>query len=455
VHSRAQTLIGLLLLYAAAPSCAAAAAPNPDQSQFEYSRPQAGKAPQLSVGAAQAQVTEARKHAADDPQALSDALSTLGDALLASRDYASAQSAYSEALQIAEQHEDLNDARTFAPLRGLGYVFAAMGRYDEAVPYLERALTVARSKYGVLNPEQIDLLHQLSYSLTAIGRADEAQKHLFYTLRLAEKTYGEGDPRVAPAICALGDFFTEVYRPLNARYTYKTALNIVTRSAGADELAAVEPLRGFAHIDMQVVSYPEFALRAKGTHGTFAVDAKGHTLSGPRKLTADGESALKRALEILDAHGKDAPRSELIDTLIQLGDWYQIKQSPREALPYYQRAWTLMTLDASLHATDAFGFPVRVFYPTPNIAAPSAGGAAHEAHFVEVEFDVDADGGVSAARIVDHDTTQRFADQVLSAVRDARYRPRFVDGQPVATAALSYRQVLSVSAAGEREGAAD
>jgi TonB family protein len=100
---------------------------------------------------------------------------------------------------------------------------------------------------------------------------------------------------------------------------------------------------------------------------------------------------------------------------------------------------------------------VRVFYPTPNIAAPRpvSATAARDAQFVEVEFDVDAAGGVSAARIVDHDTKQRFADQVLSAVRDARFRPKFVDGRPVATAAMSYREVLNVTPASEREDARD
>src|SRR5262245_29430001 len=316
-HSRARTLI-CPSLYAVALSCVAAA-PSPDQPQSEYSRPQESKDAQIAVHAAQGQVDDARRHAADDPRALADALAKLGDALLASGDYASAQTAYGEALQIAEHH-DGSDARSFRPLRGLGYTFAAMGRNEEAVPYLERALTLERSRYGVLNPEQIDLLQQLSNSLTALGRGEEAAKHMLYTLRLAEKNYGEGDPRVAPAICALGDWFMEVYLPLNARYAYKVALNIVTQSVGADDLAAVEPLRGFARIDMQIVSDPEFALRAQGKRGPSAVDPKGHVLSVPRKMTSEAESALKRALAILEAHGKDAPKSELIDTLLQLGD---------------------------------------------------------------------------------------------------------------------------------------
>jgi len=424
----------------------AIAATDPN-AQSEYSRPRDAADSQIAVDDADAQVTAARARAAEDPWALAEALTSLGDALLLKRDYSGAEAAYGEALQIATQREGANSTRTLEPLRGLGYALAGSQRHDEAVPYMERALTMARAQRGVFDPEQMELLHRLSDSLTALGRQGEAERHMLYTLRLAEGTYGEGDPRIASAVCALGDWFTAVFRPISARYAYQVALDIVAHGVGADDLAAVEPLRGYARIDMQVVSYPEFALRTRGKKGKYAVDTHGHTLTGERKLTPEGESALKRALAILEAHGRDAPRQTLIDTLVQLGDWYQIKRLPREALPYYQRAWTLMTADRSQGTPGEFSFPVRVFYPTPTIAAPRPPAAtARDAQFVQVEFTVDADGGVSAARIVDHDTSKRFAGQVLGAVRGARYRPKLVDGQPVATAAVRYREVLYVSA---------
>ena len=67
----------------------------------------------------------------------------------------------------------------------------------------------------------------------------------------------------------------------------------------------------------------------------------------PRKLNREGEHALQRALRILEAD-PGASTQTLIETLIQMGDWYQIKKSPREALPYYQRAWQLIREAPSL-----------------------------------------------------------------------------------------------------------
>jgi outer membrane biosynthesis protein TonB len=61
---------------------------------------------------------------------------------------------------------------------------------------------------------------------------------------------------------------------------------------------------------------------------------------------------------------------------------------------------------------------------------------------VQSEFTVAADGSVSGARIVDHDTRDRYADAVRDAVRASRLRPKFVDGQAVATPGITYREVF-------------
>ena len=46
------------------------------------------------------------------------------------------------------------------------------------------------------------------------------------------------------------------------------------------------------------------------------------------------------------------------------------------------------------------------------------------------------------ARIVDHDTRDRYARDILDAVRASRFRPKFVDGQAVATPGITYREVF-------------
>lgn len=58
--------------------------------------------------------------------------------------------------------------------------------------------------------------------------------------------------------------------------------------------------------------------------------------------------------------------------------------------------------------------------------------------FVVVRFDVTADGGVTNARVVDS-SHRGFEKNALRAALKFRYKPRVVDGVPVATLNVGYR----------------
>jgi TonB family protein len=87
---------------------------------------------------------------------------------------------------------------------------------------------------------------------------------------------------------------------------------------------------------------------------------------------------------------------------------------------------------------------VRVYYPTPQIVVEIPAGSAEEtrSNYVQVEFTVAADGSVQDARIVDHDTRTQYAQEIFDAVRAARFRPKFIEGQAVAATGITYREVF-------------
>ncbi len=411
--------------------------------------------PTITVETALARVNAARSGADADPLALETALTALGDASLNASQYAAAEAAYSEAVRLAEQHGGRESERVLAPLLGLSNSLAGSGHREEAVPRLQRALAIERAQYGLFDVRQQGTLKTLAASLTALDRKQEAQDLLIYRVRVAEKAYGEGDVRVVPAFCDLGDWFAETGKSPEAHMTFRTALNVVISKRSSNDLLTVEPLRGIARTHMLRQSYPDAWLDPPSPPGcsasgpecvpTYRVDSAGKRVVMPRKLDPEGEHALKRALRIVEAD-LGASRQARIETLIQLGDWYQIKKSPREALAYYQRAAQLIrtALDLPRSAVTALDVPVRVYYPIPGIVAhvPDAAPEETRSHHVQVEFTVAADGSVSDARIVDHDTRDRYAHDVLDAARAARFRPKFVAAQPVATLAVTYREVF-------------
>jgi tetratricopeptide (TPR) repeat protein len=307
---------------------------------------------------------------------------------------------------------------------------------------------------------QQDALKTLAGSLTMLNRQPQAQDLMIYRVRAAEKTYGEGNPRVIPFLCDLGNWFADIGKTPEARMSFQTALNIVGTTDSLEAPIIVEPLRGIARAYMVRPSYPDEWRRdpypALGCSMPRAVtppecinarmDPSGRLFVEPRTLNQEGEEALKRALKIVESN-PDSTAQTRIETLLQMGDWYQIKKSPREALAYYERASQLIRSTPSLpdSVATALNVPMRVYYPTPTIVAnvPTMVAAADtRSYYVQTEFTVAADGSVRDARIVSHDARDRYAREILEAVRDSRFRPKFVDGQAVAAAGITYREVF-------------
>lgn len=399
------------------------------------------------IEAALARVSAAKAGA--EGASLEDALTALGNAHANAGQYEAAAPVYNEALRLAEQR-GFEDMRVLVPLTGLGIALSRSGHHDEAVPRLQRALTIQRAKYGLFDVRQQETLKVLAESLTALDRKQEAQDLLVYRGRVAEKAYGAGDTKVVQAMCDLGNWFAENGRTQEASMTFKVALENVSWKLSPNHRDVVEPLRGLARAQMLRQSYPEEWLRTPSPKGCTTISPECRSplrkdARGPRKLDPEGEDALKRALWVLEADPL-ASTQVRVETLIQMGDWQQIKQAPDEALSYYQQAWQLMqtSLKPASATATSFNAPVRVFYPTPMIVAHIPGVPPEEtrAQHVRIEFTVKADGSVAEARILEHDTRERYARDVLDAVQVSRFRPKFVEGKPVDTPGIIYRETL-------------
>lgn len=401
---------------------------------------------------------------------LSEALSLLGHAQLGKGNLVAAEAAFTESLQLAEAQAGGGSPRLVEPLRGLGYTLAAEGRHAQAVPYMGRALILSRRNAGLFDISQQGLLRQLGASLATLGQPAEAERHMLYLLRVGEHAYGADDPRMAPLHCMVGEWYARLGQMDVARQNFRTALGIVERKLGPNHIASVEPLRALAQSYPREVLLSHYGIVSRTERLPGNVDSSsgdGEPLN-PRFLNPDGERALTRALKILEANrvletnraldatggaSKEGSAELLIETLLQTGDWFLMKQQPSKALAYYQRAASMVPREnagadtataTAAPAGPVLGFPLQIYYPTPSLATRNLQRPPNEIdeRFVQVEFTVRQDGSITDARITDKNATDRQISQTLEAIRAARYRPRFVDGKPVDTPMVSYRQVF-------------
>jgi TonB family protein len=227
-------------------------------------------------------------------------------------------------------------------------------------------------------------------------------------------------------------------------------LGIVEKKLGKNDPALVLPLRSLARSYLQEVYFIAQGyqpLDSRDPMTSTSLEPKG---INPKYISGDGERALQRALAILDAHPDTSP-ALLADTLIQFGDWYQVKHQPEKALTYYRRAATLVAKEEQPAATEAaavapLSFPVRIYYPVPPLAMRNRqlSPADIEEKFVSVQFTVTGSGDVQDAKVIEQSGSQRQASEALEAVRAARYRPKFVNGEPVETQGVVNREVFKI-----------
>ena len=394
-------------------------------------------------------VDQARANAKQDPLALSTALTLLGNAQLSGGDKVSAEASYREALQMVESQGGAASPALVDPLRGLGYSLAMLDRHGEAIPYLERALIVGRRSYGLFDPSQQGMLRQLASSLTHEGRIEDAEKQILYLQRIGEQAYGKRDPRMAPVLCMIGNWYVDTGNFQIGRDRFREAHGTGRAQARQATIRrwssrCVRSARSYVQeIYFMTQGYTPLQERAPG--GFPGRRAQGHQSQVHRHRRRDRRWSARSRL--LDARPDTTPML-LTDTLIQLGDWYQLKHQPEKALVYYRRAAGIVASMSSQSpdAAAALSFPVRVYYPLPPLAMRNRQLSPEQIDekFVSVEFTVTDTGDVQDAKVIEQNGTSRQASETLEAIRASRF------GRSSSTASRSIPRASSTARCSRR-----
>lgn len=402
-----------------------------------------------AIASAERLVAAARPATNETGLQLSEALSLLGAAQLSKGDMVAAERAFAEALQLAERYGGRTSSSLIDPLRGMGYTLAAQGKHAQAIPYMDRGVLLLRRSSGLYDLSQQGMLRQLADSLTKVNAPADAERHIQYLLRVGEHAYGKDDPRVVPFYCIAGDWYVEVGLVDPGRQLYRKGISIATRKLGEDHLANVQPLLALARSYPREIMLSHLGVMTRNDKLPSPMEpALIADPMNPRYLSADGERALLRALKVLESD-PDRSLQTYVEALVQTGDWFLMKQSASRAMPYYEQAARLLDETATPGADPAnlpplLSFPAQVYYPIPPLAGRNLNLPPGETvdRYVQVEFTVHEDGSVSDERVVEQDASERHISQTLEAVRGARYRPKFVNGKPVTTTAVSFRQIF-------------
>lgn len=235
---------------------------------------------------------EGRRLQPPDPGILVDILNRIGSATFRLGEFARAESAFTEAIQLAEQQLGPYHRELAAALEGLANLYIVYGgNYAVAANYLQRALVIEERNHGAESAIVANTLHSLgnlyfgakdyeqaatvyqrvvnlfekqprddqliAFPLAGLGKIahlrgqyEQAEAYLQRALGLLEKVNGRDHPATAPTIFALGKLAQDRGQLSEAAAYYQRAYQIFARSRGSEHVNTVETLEALAQLKL-------------------------------------------------------------------------------------------------------------------------------------------------------------------------------------------------------------
>ena len=377
-------------------------------------------------------------------------------------DYVGAEASYLRVIELVEASGRPTNPRLARAQAGLATTYYAGKRYDLAVQHYDRAVALSRRSEGLFNEAQLPLLEKYADALTEVGRFQDALKVQRYALRVVERKYGGASLRYATQLEVLGRWYTRVREYESSRAVLRRAIDLIEEANGQKAPELIGPLTALSDNDRRQLLDPmaQDVATADGQRRAMFQDpmAPVSVSLSSSTVASEGQKALERAVAI--ASGRpDAKPAQLAGLRAQLGDWYQSRQQFDKALPIYQQAWSTavgQVQDGKPLTEQLFGRPLLLHYVPPDSWDRYFGRPAGEAMVrnAAVEVTVTAQGRVAEPKVVADGGDPKLGAQAARAAQSARYRPRFENGQPVATSGVRIDQPFYVLVEQEPEPAA-
>ncbi len=366
-----------------------------------------------------------------DSLELADALTNLATAQLRNGDLQAAEASYQAAITLLEKREGFLSPRLVNPLTGLGEAYVRSEQYPLATKAYEQALRVNHVNEGFYNLDQIGIRDGLTEGYLGLQDLEKANFHQEAQIYVQQRKLGRDNPALVGPLTKLGRWYDRSGQTDAARLVYQGAARIVQGADGENSPNMVEPLLAIAETYRQQALLPP--------------DPESN--QSPDTLLPLSSMMLRKALGIVEKQSPPDP-AERARILVKLGDLYLMWGKQNTAADRYKEAWQALSSDPALEVRrdEFFAAPARIMgpvppaiLPVPSRKAPPPDPKDLEPGFVVVRFNVDQLGRVSDATVIESDPANLLEERVQETATRTLFRPRFVDGAPVATTGLVLR----------------
>jgi tetratricopeptide (TPR) repeat protein len=405
--------------------------PQRDAAEERYRRLMAEGRNAEAIAAGEEVVALTRQLHGEGSPELASPLTNLATAQLRNGDLRDAEANYQAAIGLLEKREGFLSPRLANPLVGLGEAYVRSEQYPQATEAYERALRVNHVNEGFYNLEQIPIRDGLTESYLGQQNLEKANFHQEAEIYVQQRKLGKDNPEFVPALTKLGRWYDRTSQTEAARLAYQNAARLMEKAEGENSPALVDPLLAIAE------TYRQQALLPPDPEST----------QSPESLLPMSSMMLRRALAIVEQE-KPPDLAQRARILVALGDLYMMWGKRNTASDRYAEAWQALSADPALEPRrdEYFAQPYRIMgpvlpaiYPPPSRKDAPPAAKDLEPGFVVVRFSVDQFGRVTDAAVIEADPENLLEERVATTAENSLFRPRYVDGAPVATTGLILR----------------
>ncbi len=352
--------------------------------------------------------------------------------------------AYRDAIKVLDENGPYF-AQSSETLYGLGIELQKRGYHEQALDTLGRAMHVNRVNNGLHSFSQAPMLSSIITSHKALNQFEDVTVDYYRLLNLHLRTLDPADPALLAVRNELALWHVDAYQMDNssARVDHLTSAQSLINAAidglppHPDTQASIKLLRTAA-----LVSF--YFSQHEGDDWTSAIDSqysasadKVHYLAPVRTATLSstsyrqGRHAHEQIIALTEAD-PNATDEQKISAYVEAADWQLMFKHTDQAMAYYQQAQALIAkTDRQQALTDAWFAEPEVL---PALRTENSNQDIARLDII-AQLDVSKTGSPSRIKILDPpaEKNRSLRRAAMKAIKNSRFRPRFVNGEPVST----------------------
>ena len=394
---------------------------------------------------------------------------------------------YEQEIRKREAEHGVYDPATGEYLLSVGLVYQNDGNHDDAVDAFTRALQIKRVNEGLQSTGQLLILEQLVKSNIANADWEEVDRNYQQLLWIHKRNYDAGDPRLLPVVDKVGRWKLKAYKENlldgsavriigESEKLFRNTIDILERQYGENDPRLINPLYGRALTNYQyaieVANTPQDEFHGAGSPtrtqvicrtvptpnggarricntirvpdpSYYATQSSNKDFALGQRIVAVGK-ALKHIVQIHE-NNPELPKDSHARALVHLGDWSLLRGKKTTAYKNYKAAYQLL-VDSGEHQDvikELFGKPHNL--PALRLPLPEIDDKLEEEKSTTVlaSFDVSRSGRAKNVQIIESEPADATSARrkAKKTIRGRLYRPRFENGEPVATVGNKIRIV--------------